>query len=119
MNLRDIRKKNNLTQIQVAKYLQTTQQTYSDYENNKTQPSIEMLIRLSELFHISIDSLIREETNNNLKTQNLTFYQQELFEYLPNMNQIECAKVIAYIEGLRSAEKQHNQEQIFKYKGNQ
>lgn len=62
MNLKETRKKHNLTQSQVADFIKTSQQTYSDYENEKTQPNIETLIKLADYYHISLDELVGRPT---------------------------------------------------------
>ena len=43
------------SQVEVAKRLQVTKQTVSNWENGNIQPSIDMLIRLAHLFHVSTD----------------------------------------------------------------
>ena len=55
--IRKIRKGRNLTQTQVARVLGITQQYYSKYEKGLTQPNIDTLIKLSEIFSVSIDYL--------------------------------------------------------------
>lgn len=57
-NLRNLRKELGLSQKQVAEKLNISQQTYSDYENDKTEPTMDMLIRLANLFGVSIDELL-------------------------------------------------------------
>ena len=57
-NLRNLRKELGLSQKQVAEKLNISQQTYSDYENDKTEPTMDMLVRLANLFGVSIDELL-------------------------------------------------------------
>lgn len=45
-------------QVQLAKKLNITKQTVSNWENENIQPSIEMLVRLAKLFHTSTDYLL-------------------------------------------------------------
>ncbi len=52
------RNKQKLTQCQVAKYLSITQPSYIRYENGTSEPSIDTLIRLANLFDVSIDYLV-------------------------------------------------------------
>ncbi len=52
------RKLNNLTQCQVAKHLNITQPSYIRYENGSSEPTIDTLIKLADLFDISIDYLV-------------------------------------------------------------
>ena len=45
-------------QVQLAQKLSISKQTVSNWENENIQPSIEMLVRLSKLFHTSTDYLL-------------------------------------------------------------
>jgi len=45
-------------QVQLADKLNISKQTVSNWENENIQPSIEMLMRLSVLFHVSTDYLL-------------------------------------------------------------
>lgn len=56
--LREIRMCHRYTQSFVAKSLNITQQTYSSYETGKSTPSSDILLELSNLYRISIDTLI-------------------------------------------------------------
>lgn len=49
-----------LTQQAVADNLHITRQTLSKWENNKSYPDLKMLLALSNLYHVSVDSLLRE-----------------------------------------------------------
>ena len=60
-NLRTIREDRGYTQKQIADILETTRQYYSDYENGKREPSLDMLNKMSEYFNVSIDYLINAE----------------------------------------------------------
>ncbi len=57
-NLRNVRKESNLTQKQIAELLNISQQSYSDYENEKTQPDFETLIKIADTLNVSIDFLL-------------------------------------------------------------
>ena len=45
-------------QVQLAEKLNITKQTVSNWENENIQPSVEMLVRLAQLFHTSTDYLL-------------------------------------------------------------
>ena len=45
-------------QVQLAEKLSISKQTVSNWENENIQPSIEMLLRLANLFHTSTDYLL-------------------------------------------------------------
>lgn len=63
----ELRKKNDLTQEQLAEKLNVTRQAVSNWENDRNLPDIEMLIRISDEFDVSLDELIKGgETMNNM-----------------------------------------------------
>lgn len=57
-NLKDARKLCNLTQRQVAEILGVVESCYANWEQGRTEPNIEMLRKLGEIFNITIDDLI-------------------------------------------------------------
>lgn len=58
MKLKELRTKRNLTQQQVADHIGCSAVVYSRYENGVRQPSIEVLLRLADLFGVSVDALL-------------------------------------------------------------
>lgn len=46
------------SQVQLAKGLNVTKQTVSNWENDNIQPSIEMLVRISKIFGVTTDYLL-------------------------------------------------------------
>ena len=58
IGLREIRKKKKLSQLKVAMDLSISREALSYYENGKRSPDVEMLVRLSRYFNVSIDYLI-------------------------------------------------------------
>lgn len=46
------------SQVQLAEKLNIYKQIISNWENENIQPSIEMLIRITKLFHVSTDHLL-------------------------------------------------------------
>ncbi len=57
--LKKLRHDKGLTQQNVAAYLGITRQAYSNYENDNRLPDIETLLKLSEFFQVSLDTLLR------------------------------------------------------------
>ena len=58
-NIRDLRKRQNMTQDELAARLFVTRQTVSNYENGRTRPDVEQILRLAEIFAFSTaDSFI-------------------------------------------------------------
>lgn len=57
-NLRRLRKTNRLTQEQLAKKLNITRKTLSNYETGKRLPDIYGLITVADIFGVSVDEII-------------------------------------------------------------
>lgn len=51
-----------LTQEEVAEKMGITRQTMSNWENGKSYPDIERVIRLAELYQLSLDELLKGDT---------------------------------------------------------
>ena len=62
----------NFTQVDLAKELNVTKQCVSNWENNNIMPSIEMLIKLADLFGVSTDFLLERDNRRSLDTTGLT-----------------------------------------------
>ena len=60
-NIIKIRKQNNLTQDDFAEKYFVTRQTISNWENSKSYPDLETLIKISDDFNISLDILLKED----------------------------------------------------------
>lgn len=57
-NLKDLRETRNVTQGQLAEYLQVSRPTIAGYETKSRQPDFEKLEKLANYFHVSIDYLV-------------------------------------------------------------
>jgi transcriptional regulator with XRE-family HTH domain len=63
--LKALRKQRGITQTQIAEELGIRQNTYSDYENDKTQPSIESIVKICKLLDVPADVLFYDEVNED------------------------------------------------------
>ena len=57
-HMKELKKNKKLKQWQLAKYLNCSQRTVSDYENGKTRIPPNVLIELSRLYETNIDYLL-------------------------------------------------------------
>lgn len=55
--LKECRKTMGLTQCQVAVYCDITENTYQNYELTAREPKLEILVRIADLFDVSLDYL--------------------------------------------------------------
>ena len=58
LRLRDLREDRDLSQTQIAKMLNCSQQTYSRYESHTTEIPLESLIVLAQFYKTSVDYLL-------------------------------------------------------------
>ncbi len=66
-NIRFLRQLKGLSQEQLADELKVTRSRIGGYEEGRNEPPIDLLIRLSEFFHVAIDAMVR----GDLKRTNL------------------------------------------------
>ena len=59
IGLKKIRKQKRLSQLKVAMDLAISREALSYYENGKRSPDVDMLVKLSNYFGVSIDFLIK------------------------------------------------------------
>ena len=64
-NIRNLRKKHDKLQIELAMYLNVRQTTYSKYELGKIQLPVDILLKLADFYDVSIDYLVGRSTNDS------------------------------------------------------
>lgn len=57
--IRKLRESKGWTQETLAKKLGVSEATVSNYENGKREPNIQMLKKLSRIFHCTVDDLLK------------------------------------------------------------
>lgn len=67
--LREARNQAGMTQEQVAESIMVSRVTISHWENGKSLPDIASLISLSDLYHISLDSLVKGDSKMTAKVK--------------------------------------------------
>lgn len=55
--LKECRKAKGLTQMQVATYCDITEKAYQNYELMTREPKLEILVRIADLYQVSLDYL--------------------------------------------------------------
>ena len=88
--MKELRKENNLSQEELAKQLNLTQRTYSNYENGKRQPDINTLIEIAEYFHITLDTLTGTETK---RLELLTETERKILNKYRTLNTVHKNKI--------------------------
>ena len=57
-NLRRLRSDHNYTQAQISDKLNISRQAYSNYETGKRIPDLDILIRIADIYHVTLEQLI-------------------------------------------------------------
>ena len=79
-NLRHLREKYHMSQEVLRRRINRSKSVISSYENNLKIPPLEILITLSAIFHVSLDSLVGIEKKPSISTQGLSESQIDLLE---------------------------------------
>lgn len=58
-NIKHFRKLNNMNQEQLANLLHVTKASICCYEHGTRTPSLEMVVKLSEIFNVTLDELVK------------------------------------------------------------
>lgn len=77
-NLQFLRKKNDITQEQLAEKLDVSRQSISKWESDTTYPEMDKLIQLTQMFHCSMDDLLQKDIS--------TLYVEDKANYDRHMN---------------------------------
>lgn len=78
-NLQFLRKRDNITQEQLAEALEVSRQSVSKWESDTTYPEMDKLLQLANLFHCSLDDLVQKDVS--------TQYVEDKCNYNQFMNQ--------------------------------
>lgn len=103
-NLRELRKEQNLTQKAVSEKLGIPEPTYGAYEQGRTEPPIDLIIKLANIFECSVDYLLGRASELdvvNIQTD-LTEQQKELLQNFDKLNTEGKARLMGYLLALLS-----------------
>ena len=80
-NIKSLREERKLTQEQVAEELGITFQAVSSWERDEYNPDTEKLIKLAELFDVSVSAIV-EEKNKAFKTRDTIYNWEHMKTYV-------------------------------------
>lgn len=96
-NLKNLRKKRNLTQKDVADAIGITFQTYSYYETGRTKPTPETLCKLADFFGVTVDELLGRSPQ---LFDDARVERPEVLELFDQLNVGEQERAIGYMESM-------------------
>lgn len=100
-NLRFLRKKHKMSQQKLAELIGTTQQAIYKYEKTSVEPDIATLIRISEVFNVTVDYLIENTSaraNEVIEGEILTEYDKAYLDdiaFLPDNVRENLIKLVS------------------------
>jgi putative transcriptional regulator len=68
-NVKNLRTKANMTQVELAKLVNVSSRTIISIENEKYNPSLILAYRIAEIFKVSMEDLYCLKENNALEDQ--------------------------------------------------
>ena len=80
--IREIRKKNHLTQAQLASRYGVTFQAVSKWENGKNMPDVSLLKQMSEDFHVNIEDILDGNIPSNKVSRRKSFPFQFIIPFV-------------------------------------
>lgn len=63
-NLQFLRKRDNITQEQLAEALEVSRQSVSKWESDASYPEMDKLLQLADFFHCSLDDMIKQDVSS-------------------------------------------------------
>lgn len=94
-NLRVFRLAKHLTQEDMASLLNIERQSYCNYENGNREPSIRLLVQISELLGVGLDQLVLGDGHNRPYSEK-TLILLDDFQALPDYIQNEFLEYLKY-----------------------
>src|SRR6056297_2501503 len=81
----ELRKKNNLSQGELASKMDVSRQSISKWETGQSVPDLKNIIKLSEIFNVTVDEIVKDKNINESKEENNKLeYNSKNFKYQRN-----------------------------------
>ena len=99
--IKQLREERGMSQVRLSIELGVSQETVSAYENGKHFPSVQSLIKLSEIFRVSCDYILGlSEQSHNVVYYSLNEQDRKLYTIFNALSLQNQEKVMAYMQGL-------------------
>lgn len=104
--LKELRTMHNLTQDAVASHIGITRAAYTNLENGKRQCDSSTLLKISELYDVSVGCILGVEPiakKENQQTEVPGLLDDELISIISNLTQQDAQRVRDFVQGLKAA----------------
>jgi transcriptional regulator with XRE-family HTH domain len=108
-NLKYLRKRAKISQQEFAEIMEVGRTTVGDYERGRTEPPLNLLIRMADYFDVTVDALIRK----NISHQDLEIIRNKDFKVLAisvdknnegNIELVDTKASAGYLESFQDPE---------------
>lgn len=106
--LKELRTIHSFTQDVVASHIGITRAAYTNLENGKRQCDASTLLKLSELYNVSVGCILGVEPIEEKENQHTLIpgmLDDDLIQILTNLTQQEAQRVRDFVNGMRTANK--------------
>ncbi|XFA99635.1 helix-turn-helix domain-containing protein [Candidatus Izemoplasma sp. B36] len=101
--LTELRKKNNMTQNELAEKLGVTYQAVSKWERGENYPDSLLLLEIAKLYKVTVDELLRGEIIN--KKNNESIIKRKRILFITGITLLILSPITAFIYGFENYEK--------------
>ena len=105
-NLKLLRKKSGLSQRDFAEIIHASQNTVSQWESGKREPSYAIAREIANYFNVSVDYLLGIEEKTAPLELSLTEKQQLILDLAEQLSDEDAKKLIDYAKLLKKANNQ-------------
>ncbi len=106
----EIRKERNMTQEDFANIFHVTRQTVSNWENEKSYPDLQTLIRISNEFCVSLDTILKEDIRMVKKIDGYKNYKKVFIALITCI--LAVAAIVATYTGICKAQHDHMYDEV-------
>ena len=102
IRLKEIREEKNLSQLEIAKGIQTSQRNIGRWENGDNEPTSSFIIKLANYLNCSTDYLLGIEDEYGIiqSNSNLTVNEEQIITLYRKLNEHDQNKVLGFIQAL-------------------
>lgn len=95
-NLTHLRQKAGFTQVQLAEALNYSDKAVSKWERGESVPDLRVLIKLSDIYHVSLDDMLKKRLDKRVKPR-LNLYKKRLLITLLAMGFVGVVATVVFM----------------------
>lgn len=99
--IKELRKERHITQVRLSIELEVSQEAISAYEMGKHYPSVSSLLKLREIFNVSIDYILglSDQRCPTIQKDDLQPDELNIVKHYRELDEIGRERAIAYMRG--------------------